>query len=150
MRWLLYVGVGLAAAIAAVAIVGTMLPRTHMASRRMRLQHAPEEVWPVLMRTLDGSAVPVDVLENRPPVRLVTRVKESERNFGGRWTIDITPASDGGAPRGSTVAITEDGWVANPIFRFVSRFVIGHHATMDGILTSVARALNERADVQGQ
>lgn len=25
----------------------------------------------------------------------------------------------------------EDGWVANPIFRFVSRFVIGHHATMD-------------------
>ena len=29
------------------------------------------------------------------------------------------------------------------LFRFVSRFVIGHHGTIDGVLTQMARSLNE-------
>ena len=83
--------------------------------------------------------VPVDVVESDPPRRLVTRVKETEKMFGGTWTIAIAPT----ATDGTTVTITEDGWVGNPIFRFVSRFVIGHHATMDGMLKQVAKTLGE-------
>jgi hypothetical protein len=145
MKWLLLAGAGLALLILAVTIVGALLPREHTASRSLRLRHAPPEVWAVVTGALDASPMPVDVLENRPPTRLVTRVKESERNFGGTWTIEIVPGPGGGdaGTRGSTLTITENGWVANPIFRFVSRVVIGHYATIDRLLTGVARTLHE-------
>ena len=75
----------------------------------------------------------------------MTRVNASEKMFGGTWTIAIAPAADG-----STITVREDGWVANPIFRFVSRFVLGHHATMDGILKQVAKELGEPTNLSGQ
>ena len=70
------------------------------------------------------------------PKQLVTRVKESERHFGGTWTIAIAPVEGG-----STLTITEDGWVANPVFRFISRYIIGQTATMDGLIKNVKKEL---------
>jgi hypothetical protein len=176
MKWIMLVVLGLAAVIAAIAAVGAMLPRAHKASRTLRLHRAPADVWRVVSETAQASSVPVDVLESNPPHRLVTRVKATERNFGGTWTIAIVPVPDpstvrepqgrpeqgrgatgsGLAPStssgqaGSTVTITEDGWVANPIFRFMSRLVIGHHATMDALLKQVAKAFNEDAALSGE
>jgi hypothetical protein len=98
-----------------------------------------------MMNAARASSVPVDILENDPPHRLVTRVTEAEKNFGGTWTIAIASVSDG-----SEVTIVEDGWVANPIFRFVSRFLIGHHATMDDLLKQVAIALHEDPALSGE
>lgn len=145
MRWIALIAAGLLALIAGIAIVGAMLPRTHKASRTLRVKRSPADVWPVLMQLTQASDVPVDVLESQPPHRLVTRVTEKERNFGGTWTIDVVPVGDG-----ATVTIIEDGWVANPIFRFVSRVIIGHHATMDGILKNTARMLNEETVLSGE
>jgi hypothetical protein len=145
MRWTAFIAGGLAVLVAGIATIGLMLPRTHKASRTLRVKRSPAEVWPVVTQIAQASDVPVDVLENQPPHRLVTRVTEKERNFGGTWTIEIASV-----PQGSDVTITEDGWVANPIFRFVSRFVIGHHATMDGLLKQVAKTLNEEASLSGQ
>jgi hypothetical protein len=136
---------------ALVAIVGSTLPRTHKASRTLTIGHSPGEIWPALMQAIGASSVPVEVVESRPPFRQVTRVTEQEKNFGGTWTIDVRPrpsTTSGGVE--STVTITEEGWVANPIFRFVSRFVMGHHATMDAILRSVAKTLNEPASLSGE
>ena len=132
MKWIAFVGGGLALVVVIVVAIGAMLPRNHKASRTRRVQRAPAEVWPVLMQAMAASDVPVDVLESQPPHRLVTRVTEKEKNFGGTWTVVVAAV-----PGGSDVTIAEDGWVANPIFRFVSRFVIGHHATMDAILKQV-------------
>jgi len=145
MKWIAFVVVGLIALIAAIAGVGSMLPRSHKASRMLRVKRPPADVWPMMMQVTQASDVPVDVLDSQPPHRLVTRVTEKEKNFGGTWTIDLTPV-DGG----STVSIVEDGWVANPIFRFISRVVIGHHATMDGVLKKVAAGLNEEAALSGE
>jgi hypothetical protein len=142
MKWIAIVIVGL---VAVVVGIGSMLPRTHKASRTLRVKRSPADVWPVVMQVTQASDVPVDVLDSRPPNRLVTRVTEKEKNFGGTWTIDFAPV-DGG----STVTVTEDGWVANPVFRFVSRLIIGHHATMDGMLKQVAKTLNEEAVLSGQ
>ena len=50
----------------------------------------------------------------------------------------------------SLVTITEDGWVANPIFRFMSRLVIGHHATMDTLLKQVAKKFGEQPVLSGE
>jgi len=145
MKLILYVAGGLVVLVVVIAVVGAMLPRTHRASRTLRVKRSPADVWPVVMQTAQGSSVPVDILESDPPHRLVTRVTEAEKNFGGTWTIAIAPA-----PGGSDVTIAEDGWVANPIFRFVSRIVIGHHATMDGLLKQVAKTLNEEPALSGE
>jgi len=40
--------------------------------------------------------------------------------------------------------------VSNVIFRFVSRFIMGHHATMDSYLRNVAKRLNEEAVLSGE
>ena len=145
MKWVVFIVGGLLVLVAAVVAVGFLLPRNHKASRTLRLTRPPADVWPVLIRATEASDVPVDVLERDPPRRLVTRVSEKEKNFGGTWTITIAPTASG-----SDVTITEDGWVANPIFRFVSRLLIGHHATMDALLKNVAKTLSEPAALSGE
>ena len=150
MKWI-WIGVlGLAAIVALVAIIGSTLPRTHIASRTLRVRRAPQDVWPIVTQLMASSSVPVDVIESDAPRRLVSRVKESEKMFGGTWTVLLAPADTPSTGSASTVTITEDGWVANPIFRFVSRFIIGHHATMDGILTDVAKTLGEEPVLSGE
>ena len=69
-------------------------------------------VWPVGARIAGASSVTVDSIESQPLHRLVTRVKASERQFGGTWTIAIAGQA---APAESTVIITEDGWVAKAL-----------------------------------
>jgi membrane-associated PAP2 superfamily phosphatase len=145
VKWIAIVAGGLMLVVAGIAAIGSLLPRNHKASRTLRLTLPPADVWPVLIQATEASDVPVDVLERDPPRRLVTRVTEKEKNFGGTWTITIAPT-----PSGSDVTITEDGWVANPIFRFASRFIIGHHATMDALLKQVAKTLDEPAALSGE
>src|SRR5262249_1785093 len=137
MKWVALVVGSLGLLIAIVAVIGSTLPRTHVASRTLTITRAPQDVWPVLARLMSESSDPVDILENDPPRRLVSKVKDTEKMFGGTWTVTAAAAS-----AGYTITIVEDGWVGNPIFRFVSRYVIGHHATIDGVLKGVAKALN--------
>jgi uncharacterized protein YndB with AHSA1/START domain len=144
-----------------VLAIGATLPEEHVAARRISLPVRPPEVWAALT---DVSAFPswrpkvkqVDVLGTDPlrwretgrdgkitfevtaadePRRLVSRITDDTLPFGGTWTYEIAPAGDG-----STVTVTEHGEVRNVLFRFVSRFVMGHTATIDGYLT----ALGER------
>jgi hypothetical protein len=144
MKWILIAIAGLAALVALAAIIGATLPRNHVASRSLTLRRPPQEIWHVIMQATAASSVPVDLVESDPPRRQVTRVKDTEKNFGGTWTITITPTASGG-----TLTITEEGWVGNPIFRFVSRYVMGHHATIDGMLKDVAKRFNEDPVLEG-
>jgi hypothetical protein len=153
MKWMM-IGLALVVGlVVAVAVAGALMPREHVASRTLRVRRAPAEVWPVITSLAAASSIPVDVLEQDPPHRLVSRVKDTEKNFGGTWTIVIAPVPDpstGSGQVASTLTITEDGWVANPIFRFVSRVVIGHHSTMDGLLKQVAKTFNEEPALSGE
>jgi len=144
VKWILIALVVVAAVVAVIAAIGATLPRDHVATRSLAVRRPPEEVWPAIMQATAASGVPVDVVESDPPRRHVTRVKDTEKMFGGTWTITIAPS-----PTGSTLTITEDGWVGNPIFRFVSRYVIGHHATMDGMLKTVAKTFGEEPHLSG-
>jgi hypothetical protein len=145
MRWIVIVVGGLVVLVLAVAIVGSMLPRNHVASRTLRVRRPPQETWTALAQAMAASDVPTDIVESDPPRRLVSKVKETEKMFGGTWTVAIAPVESG-----STLTITEDGWVGNPIFRFVSRFVMGHHATLDGMLKSVAKQFGEEPWLSGE
>ena len=145
MRWIVLAVGGLVVLVAIIAIIGSTLPRTHTASRTLRVHRPPQEAWTAIAQAMSASDVPVDILESDPPRTLVSKVKDTEKMFGGTWTVAIAPVPDG-----STLTITEDGWVGNPIFRFVSRFVIGHHATLDGMLKSVAKQFGEEPSLSGE
>jgi 2-phospho-L-lactate guanylyltransferase (CobY/MobA/RfbA family) len=145
MKWIVTVVGGLVLLIAVIAAIGATLPRNHTASRTLRVRRPPQDAWTAITQAMSTSDVPVDILESDPPRKLVSKVKDVEKMFGGTWTVAIAPV-DGG----STLTITEDGWVGNPIFRFVSRFVMGHHATLDGMLTNVAKQFGEEPLLSGE
>jgi hypothetical protein len=67
-----------------------------------------------------------------PARRLVTRIADHNLPYGGTWTYELTP--DGS---GTRLTITENGEVYNPIFRFVSRFIMGHTASMESVLRAL-------------
>jgi hypothetical protein len=90
-----------------------------------------------------GSAILYELVESTPPLRRVTLIADDSLPFGGTWTFDIAPA-----PGGSTLRITERGVVKNPIFRFVSQFVIGHYRTMDTYLADLAKKFNEPLEME--
>ena len=146
-----------------VASVGYALPVAHVASRQKTIAGRPEEVFATLSDVAHfadwrGDVTSVDVLstdplrwrehgrngaitfvvvESVPPRQLVTRIDDRALPFGGTWTYDL--ASSGA---GTTVTITEHGEVYNPFFRFMSRFVFGHTATIDGFLAALAKKRN--------
>lgn len=72
--------------------------------------------------------------ETVPNRKLVARIADTNLPFGGAWTYELTAVG-----AGTVLAITEDGDVYNPIFRFVSRFVMGHTATIDRYLDDVEK-----------
>ena len=150
MKWILLAVVIVVALVAVVAVIGALLPRDHLASRTLTTRRPAEELWalvanPAFARDATGQDVPVETVESTPPRKLVTRIADPNQPFGGTWTFVITPT-----PTGSTLTITETGWVSNVIFRFVSRFIMGHHATMDTYLRNVAKRLNEEAVLSGE
>lgn len=149
MKWMVIVIGGLAALAALVAIAGSFLPRNHTASRTLALRRTPEEIWtlvsdPAWAKEASGQDVPVETVESRPPTRLVSRISDPKLPFGGTWTYHIAKT-----PSGATLTITEDGFVTNPLFRFVARYVMGHHATIDTFLRNVAKKFEEEAAISG-
>ena len=164
MRWVLIVAAVLVSAALAVVVVGMLLPRAHVASRTARVGAPPERVWGVVTAVADfpswrpdvtgvevlppvsGRAawretsrhgrVTYEATEMTPPRRLVTRIADRDLPYGGAWEYEITPEGDG-----SRVTITERGEVYNPVFRFMSRFVFGHTATIDAYLAALTRRL---------
>ena len=148
---------------------GVVLPREHVAARRVRLRRPPEDVWarirdhaaepgwrPQLDRVerlpdeggrerwkeVQGrSSLTFETLEAVPPRKLVRRIADEKLPFGGSWTIEV---GDDGAG-GSVAAVTEHGEVKHPLFRVISRFVIGHTRTIDGYLNDLTTSFGEDA-----
>ena len=156
--------------ILAVLVIGFLTPEEHRASRTLKTKQAPQAVWdaindhanepkwrddvasvtsvgerngkPVWQENYkDGNTLQLATTESKPPTRMVREIAE-EGPFSGRWEIDITPT-----PEGSNVKITEVGKVSNPIFRFISKYVLGHTSQMTTYLTSLAKKFGEPPDI---
>ena len=78
-------------------------------------------------------------VESIPPRRLVRRIV-GETDFGGTWTSELD-AEPGG---GTRLVITENGEIHNAFFRFVSRYIVGHHRTIDSFIAALRRHLEAR------
>jgi hypothetical protein len=141
-----------------------MLPKEHSVSRTAEVPMPPDALFALLFdvdryqqwrpkmksfqRLPDKNGLPAWIEESggmKIPMRferadrpslLVARIDSDTLPFGGTWTYRIAPAA-----AGSQLTITEDGEVSNLFFRFMSRFVFGHYATMDAFLEDLqARA----------
>ena len=149
--------------------VGMLLPVNHVASVRAEYSARAEEVFEAIsnyrghaewrpsveriemLQARDGKPawremgstgpLPMELTESDSPRRMVTTILSDGMPFGGRWIYEIQPTADG-----ASLTITEEGEVYNPIFRFVSRFIIGHHRTASTYLEDLGRKLMD-ADV---
>ena len=162
MRWLpLALGTLVVVALVVTA-AGAALPRAHVASRAITVPVPPERVWEALTDVAAfprwrGDVTAVELLparDGRPawressrhgritfelvsaerPRRLTTVIADRDLPFGGSW--DYALARQGS---GTRVVVTERGEVHNPLFRFLSRYVFGHTATIDAYLTALGR-----------
>jgi hypothetical protein len=165
MKWLLISLAAIFAIALIVAGIGALLPRQHIATRRARYRQSPETIWQAITTYQDfpkwrtevqsvepittsgntawrekgrNGEIPIEIVEAQPPSRLVTRIADPKLPFGGTWTFQITPT-----PEGTELAITENGEVYNPIFRFVSRFIMGHTATIESYLRALGKKFGE-------
>jgi len=162
MKWLLIVVLSLAGMLILIVAIGVLLPQKHHVSRTIALNQPAETVWDLISgppkwrsdirnyqelpaheghrmwRETDkhGQTITYQAIELFPPRRLVVRIADPGLPFGGTWIYEVTPGD-----HACSLTITEDGEVYNPLFRFVSRFFIGHTATIDGYLKSVKEKL---------
>jgi hypothetical protein len=171
-RWLLGILGLLVLLILVVVVIGALLPEQHVASRTLKTKQPPQAIWDAIndhanepswrtdvvsVQSLgerggkpvwqekykDGNQLSLMTIESQPPTRMVRELVDLDGPFSGRWEIDIQPLPQ---DAGSTVKVTEVGKVSNPIFRFISRFVIGHTTQMEKYLSNLAGKFGEPAE----
>lgn len=159
----------LAGLILVVIVVGMALPKTHTASRSAVFRSTPEllfalidgpQTWrsnvkkyePVAgsnghrqWRETDahGQTITYEAIERQPPSLLKTRIVTANLPYSGAWTLKLDPMN------GSTLLrITEEGEVYNPVFRFMSRFVIGQTGTIETYLRDLGAATGQQIEIR--
>lgn len=172
MKWALIVIGVLVILVIAVWAIGASVPKEHTASRKARFAQSPEKIWEAItnvdgftawrkdvksvkrlpdengkagwVETMDMGEIPLRVEESTPPKRLVTRIADANLPFGGTWTFEIEPVSGG-----ATLRITESGEVRPALFRFMSRYIFGHAATMEAYLKFLGEKFGEKVEFSG-
>ena len=171
MKVLIFIVVGIVAGLLVLggimALIGSMLPKAHVASRSILLHRTPQDVYAVVR---DFSSAPswradvkrievetpvyfreegkhgtvnYELVEDVPAQRMVTRIRDTDLGYSGQWTYSFTPENGG-----TRVTIREDGEVSNVLFRFMSRYIFGQTSTIDSYLTSLAKHFGEEAAPQ--
>ena len=160
--------VGTLAALALiVTVIGWRLPVGHVASRDAAVAAPPATAFEVIanveafptwwkdvtrvemlppegghrrFRQTDSTgSIVMEIVEQTPPSRLVTRIADPDQPFGGTWTWEIIPEGSG-----SRITVTERGEVYNPVFRFMARFVFGYTSTIESHLAALSARLSAR------
>ena len=171
MKLLIFIVVGIVGGVlvlaGVMALIGSMLPKAHVASRSILFHRSPQDVYAVVRDF--GSApkwradvkrievetpvyfreegkhgtVNYELVEDVPAQRMVTRIRDTDLGYSGQWTYSFTPENGG-----TRVTIREDGEVSNVLFRFMSRYIFGQTSTIDAYLTSLAKHFGEEAAPQ--
>lgn len=147
------------------AIVGSRLPTDHTVSRSLKLNRKPADVYAVVRNVGEAAqwrsdvkrvdilsidtfrehgsngAVTYQIIEDVPNQKLVTKIVDTNLGYSGSWEYRFEPGADG-----TTLTITERGVVSSPLFRFFSRYVFGHTATIDAYFTNLQARLGARAN----
>lgn len=162
---IIFIGV-LAIVVVLPIAIGVMLPKQHHVSRAAVFNASPERLFALITGPQEwrpdlksyerrndsagnawiretnkrGDTVTYQVIAVDPPRRYAVRIADKNLPYGGQWTYELEPRGQQTALR-----ITEDGEVYNPIFRFVSKFVIGHTGTIDNYLRALGKQTGNSA-----
>jgi hypothetical protein len=159
---------GLVLLVGIMALIGSRLPQSHVASRSIFLRKSPQDVYAVVrdfastpkwrpdVKQVDVESSPggpvhfrevgkqgtvnYELTEDVPAQRMVTRIRDTDLGYSGQWTYML--AHENG---GTRVTIREDGEVSNVLFRFMSRYIFGQTATIDSYLSALAKHFGEEA-----
>jgi uncharacterized protein YndB with AHSA1/START domain len=163
----------LVAVVGAIAIIGSLLPKQHTATRAARFHQTPQVIWsaitdyakfPEWRKSVRGvealppvngkpswsefdkydHSIPYEIVESTPPKHLITRIADPDLPFGGTWTYELTPQSDGS----TTLRITENGEIRNVFFRFAARLFLGYTKTMEDYLNALGEKFGEKTAVE--
>ena len=165
MRYVYIIGAIVVGLVVLIAIIGALLPRDHVATVTATIPASADDVWTAITnveafpswrtdvqrvqvappQTSPKSwreysrhgAVTMAVDISEPPRRLVVRIADKDLPFGGAWEYEL--GRDGADVGKTRLTITERGYVSNPIFRFVSRFVMGHYGSLEAYTKSLGR-----------
>jgi uncharacterized protein YndB with AHSA1/START domain len=154
------------AIIISMLVGGLMLPARHSTTRALLLTASPDVVWSLVADPAGYAAwrdgvTSVDV-EGRAPLRWrefgddgalafeasavqapqTFRAHTLDDDVARRTERDFHLAPQDG---GTRLVYTEHMTVANPIARFVYRYIMRRHGAIDALLGDLARALGERA-----
>lgn len=166
---LMILAVSLIVLIGGVLIVGAMLPKRHVASRSAFYRANPEQLFALiagpqdwrpdvrssevvctaggreLLRETDrhGQTIDYEIVHKTPPRSLGRRIATPNLPYSGAWTYSLEPSGDG-----TKVTITEDGEVYNPLYRFVSRFVLGHTSAIDAYLRALGKTTGQDVAIE--
>lgn len=169
MKYILIALLAVAALVLLMTIIGMTLPSGHTASRKARFRQTPQALfeaisgpgeWRSSLQQIEplpsvdgrqrwieidkrGSGITYELVESTPPLRRVTRIADDTLPFSGTWTIELAPAAGG-----ATVSVTERGEVKNPIFRFVSKYIMGHYQTIDLYLGDLGKRFDEHLTIE--
>jgi uncharacterized protein YndB with AHSA1/START domain len=168
MRILSYILAGIAVLAMLIVIIGFALPKAHTAAVRAEFNADPQRIYAAIADVENGprwrtGLQKVEVLSRDPvtwretadwgtitfrreeavPNQLLTaRIADESEGFGGTWTYALAPSSNG-----TSLTITENGTVSNPLFRFMSKFVFGHYTSLETYASDLAKLLGEQPRV---
>ncbi len=162
---------GLVLLVGIMALIGSRLPKNHVAARSIFLRKSPQDVYAVIrdfastpkwragVKQVDVDNSPggpiyfrevskqgtvnYELVEDVPAQQMATRIRDTDLGYAGQWT--YTLAAENG---GTRITIREDGEVSNVLFRFMSRYIFGQTSTIDSYLTSLAQHFGEQATPQ--
>ena len=168
MRWILIVVAVLLVLVLAVVAIGYSLPVRHVAAVSAVIPAPPESVWAAITdpesypkwrpgvsrverfpssngrfswrETTDDGVIEYTGEVREPTRHFVARIASTGLPFGGAWDYELAPSGTG-----TRVTITERGEVYNPVFRFASRFVLGHTRTLTDYMKALGRRFGSEA-----
>ena len=152
-----------------VVAIGALLPKRHVVARSAVFHGGPERLFALIAGSQNwrpdvkaceliagddgkqfqretsqrGETIDYELMNSRPPLAIERRIATEGLPYGGTWSFVLQPAKDE-----TRVRITEDGEVYNPVFRFVSKFVMGQRATLDAYLKAMGKATGEDVRIE--
>lgn len=165
MRWLMIGGGAIAVLVAAVFVIGMLLPVEHSVTVRRTLDADADRVWQAITtieeftewrsgltaveplpdknglrvwrETTGEGPMTFETIEFDPGQTFATRIADEDLPFGGTWTHRLERVGEQ-----TTLSITEDGEVYSALYRFVSKFIIGHERTLNTYFDDLENRLN--------
>lgn len=156
--------IGVVALLVVATVVGLLMEPGHTVTRQATYAVAPEQLWQVITRfdqtpswRSDIEAVqiesgdpirfvemgsqgpmPMEVTEQEAPRRMVIMASDPSLPFTGSWIFELRPAEDG-----TRLTLTEQGSIANPLFRFVAHVFMDPAESTDTYLVDLGRHLGQ-------